>query len=71
MRFEDVAHALGLPPKLAYTVAEVSQVTGVPVNTIYDEIAARRLHCFLPRGRRRGQLLRPEHVDRWMDEGER
>lgn len=71
MRFSDVAQAIGMPVKLAYTVSEAAQVTGVPVSMLYEEIKDGRLHCLLTTGRKKGMLLRPEQVDRWMDEGER
>lgn len=71
MRFADVAQTQGLPLKFAYKVSEVSKVLGVSVSTLDDEINAGRLHCFLPKGRRQGRLIRPEHVDQWVLEGER
>lgn len=71
MRFADVAQAQGLPLKLAYKASEVSKVLGIAVSTLDDEIKAGRLHSFLPEGRRCGRLIRPEHVDQWMLEGER
>ncbi len=71
MRFADVAQAQGLPLKLAYKVSEVSKVLGIAVSTLDEEIRAGRLHSFLPEGRRYGRLVRPEHVDQWLREGER
>lgn len=71
MTFDEIARARGFEPKLLYTVAEVSEVTGVPRKTLYDEIRADRLRATLPPGRRQGMFLRPRWVDEWIEEGAR
>lgn len=69
MTFEEMARLRGLEPRMAYGVADVSRVTDVPRSTLYEEIKAGRLRCFLPAGRRQGMLVRPEWVDEWLDAG--
>lgn len=63
------AAALGLPKKSLYTVAEVSDVTGVPRSTLYAEIKAGRLKAHVPRFRTRGVLVLPDAVDEWLERG--
>lgn len=69
MRARDMAAACGLPPKLAYTTKETAGYVGVPYTTLLAEIHAGRLKCFLPNGRERGWVIRPEDVDRWIKDG--
>lgn len=59
--------AQGLPPRMTYTVAETSSYTGVPMSTLRDEMAAGRIHATLPHGQDRGQRIRVDEVDRWME----
>ncbi len=52
---------------MTYTVAETSSYTGVPMSTLRDEMAAGRIHATLPHGQDRGQRIRVDEVDRWME----
>lgn len=61
------AMAQGLPPRMTYTVAETSSYTGVPMSTLRDEMAAGRIHATLPHGQDRGQRIRVDEMDRWME----
>lgn len=69
MNFAEMAKAAGLIEKPFYTIREVSIATGVPQSTLRDECAARRLTVFMPPGKMRGMLIRPEWVDDWIDRG--
>lgn len=69
MSFLDMAIAAGLPRKSMYSIREVSFVTGVAKNTLSEEASAGRITTFLPPGRVRGRLLRPEWVDQWLMSG--
>ena len=60
----------GTPPRL-YTVVEVSELTGVPTSTLYDEMEAGRLRYMLPRGRSRGKRIKGEWLEDWIEEGTR
>lgn len=57
----------GLPPQMAYTAAETSRYTGVPLQTLYYERNAGRLAFVIPKGNSRGALIRVDEVDRWME----
>lgn len=67
--FKEQAAACGLPEKIGYTVAEVSRVSGVPRSTLRDAVADGSLESFLPPGRCRGTLVRPEWFDAWWESG--
>ena len=69
--FLEMAERLGIRPALLYPVSTVAMVLGVKTSTIYDEIAAKRLKCMLPEGRRQGKLIAPEWVDEWIEAGVR
>lgn len=58
----------GLPPQMAYTVADTARYTGISKSAIYDEINSGRLASVLPRGSERGRVIRVEEMDRWMEE---
>lgn len=58
----------GLPPQMAYTVAETARYTGLPRSTLYAEHEAGRLAFVVPRGAERGAVIRVEEMDRWMEE---
>lgn len=58
----------GLPPQMAYTVAETARYTGLPRSTLYTEHEAGRLAFVVPRGAERGAVIRVEEMDRWMEE---
>lgn len=68
--FREMARAAGLREKGMYPLREVSIATGVAVSTLNEEVSAGRLETFLPRGRMRGRLVRPECVDEWIEDGE-
>lgn len=69
--FSEMAGRLGIRPALLYSVKTVARVVGVEASTIYDEIAAGRLKCMLPEGRRQGKLIAPEWVEEWIEKGVR
>lgn len=58
----------GLPPQMAYTVAQTARYTGLSKSAIYDEINSGRLASVLPRGSEKGRVIRVEEMDRWMEE---
>lgn len=58
----------GLPPQMAYSVAETSSYTGIPRSTLYREHDEGRIAFLVPRGNERGAMIRVEEVDRWMEE---
>ena len=58
----------GLPPQMAYTVADTARYTGISKSAIYDEINSGRLASVLPRGSEKGRVIRVEEMDRWMEE---
>ena len=58
----------GLPPQMAYTVAQTARYTGISKSAIYDEINSGRLESVLPRGNEKGRVIRVEEMDRWMEE---
>lgn len=67
----DMARTAGLKEKPLYSVSEVSKASGVPVQTLHDEMSAGRLTYFLPEGRIRGALIMPEWFDEWFEAGVR
>ena len=58
----------GLPPQMAYSVAETARYTGVSRSALYAEHDAGRLSFVVPRGQERGAVIRVEEMDRWMEE---
>ena len=60
----------GLPPQMAYTVAETSKYSGVDTKTLYEERNAGRLRMVLPRGNSKGNRITVDEMDRWMQENE-
>lgn len=58
----------GLPPRMAYTVAETAKYTGLDVKTLYQERDAGRIHFVLPNGNSKGNRITVDEVDRWMRE---
>lgn len=56
----------GLPPRMAYTVAQTATYTGVPETTLRREHAEGRLAFVVPRGQDRGALIETEEMDRWL-----
>lgn len=57
----------GLPPQMAYTVAETARYTGINRSALYAEHEAGRLAFVVPRGQERGAVIRVEEMDRWME----
>lgn len=62
------ALAAGLPARMAYSVSEVARITGVPVQTLYEEHEAGRIAFVTPKTRERGFRVKAREVDRWMEE---
>ena len=60
-----MARIAGLPAKGAYTLREVARASGTSYTTLYEDAVAGRLQTFLPPGRTRGRLVKPE----WFEEG--
>lgn len=58
----------GLPPQMAYSVAETARYTGLSRSALYAEHDAGRLAFVVPRGQERGAVIRVEEMDRWMEE---
>ncbi len=71
MNARDMAQAAGLPPRLAYGVADTARYTGVSDKVLRREMHAGRLSYVLPRSAKRGALIRPEAIDLWVGEGGR
>lgn len=59
---------IGLPPKMAYTVKEVAEITGVSRSQLYKEHDAGRLKWIIPAGSSKGAVVSVEEIDRWMEE---
>lgn len=66
MDAREMARAAGLPPRLAYGVADTARYTGVSDKVLRREMHAGRLAHVLPRSAKRGALIRPEAVDAWI-----
>lgn len=62
---------IGLPVKGAYTISEIAAASGISPTTLRREASRGRLRTFLPPGRERGQLVKPEWFDEWFEEGVR
>ena len=62
---------VGLPIKGAYTISEIATASGVSPTTLRREASRGRLKTFLPPGRERGQLVKPEWFDEWFARGTR
>ena len=58
-----------LPAKGAYTLREVARASGTSYTTLYEDAVAGRLQTFLPPGRTRGRLVKPEWFEEWWKEG--
>lgn len=67
MTAEDMARESGLPPRLAYTVAETAEYTGMTQWAIRQALRDGSLPFLMPRGRSRGCRIRPGDVDEWLD----
>lgn len=64
-----MARIAGLPAKGAYTLREVARASGTSYTTLYEDAVAGRLQTFLPPGRTRGRLVKPEWFEDWWKEG--
>ena len=64
-----MARIAGLPAKGAYTLREVASASGTSYTTLYEDAVAGRLQTFLPPGRTRGRLVKPEWFEDWWKEG--
>lgn len=64
--FLSMAVAAGLPLRGYYTVAEVSEVTGIPKSTLYTAHREGLIEWMTPRGFERGAIVRPEDVDAYL-----
>ncbi|TNU89008.1 DNA-binding protein [Eggerthella lenta] len=64
-----MARIVGLPAKGAYTLREVARASGASYTTLYEDAVAGRLRTFLPPGRTRGRLVKPEWFEDWWKEG--
>lgn len=69
MGFAEMAIEAGLKRKPYYTVVEVARATGIPESAVRDAKDGGELTYFLPTGRTRGVLFRPEWIDTWMEKG--
>lgn len=58
----------GLPPQMAYTVAQTAFYTGVDEKTLRSENRAGRINFIMPAGKERGYRVPVGEVDRWMGE---
>ena len=67
--FAQMAREAGLRPKGMYTVREVAEASGVSYRTLCEEASANRLRTFVPQGRERGRLVKPEWFDEWFSGG--
>lgn len=67
--FALMAQEVGLPKKGMYTVREVAEASGVSYRTLCEEASANRLRTFVPLGRERGRLVKPEWFDEWFSAG--
>lgn len=70
MLLDRMAAKVGVPVKAAYTLREVSKASGIPYSTLVDEVNRGRIKTFLPPGRRRGRLVRPEVFESYWKDGE-
>lgn len=64
-----MARIAGLPAKGAYTLREVARASGTSYTTLYEDAVAGRLQTFLPPGRTRGRLVKPEWFEEWWKKG--
>lgn len=60
---------VGMPVKNAYRIGEVSRASGVPLTTLNEDAKAGTIKTFLPPGRKRGRLVKPEWFEDWWKEG--
>ena len=58
----------GLPPQMAYTVAETARYTGIDERALRREHEAGHLAFVMPKGQTKGYRILTEEVDRWLAE---
>lgn len=63
-----VAVEAGFPPRMAYSVKEVSEFTGISRSQLYKEHDAGRLRWVIPAGSTKGAVISVAEIDRWMAE---
>lgn len=63
------AKELGYPPKMAFRISELAEISGVTVNTLYNEVQAGRLRAMVPEGRKRGMRVTYKDFDEWIEGG--
>lgn len=59
----------GMPVKNAYRISEVAEASKVSNTTLSEDAKAGRIKTFLPPGRKRGRLVKPEWFEDWWKEG--
>lgn len=59
----------GMPVKNAYKISEVAEASKVSKTTLSEDAKAGRIKTFLPPGRKRGRLVKPEWFEDWWKEG--
>lgn len=67
--FETLVEGSGVRKKAAYTLQEVSRVSGVKYGAIAAAAREGRIKTFLPPGCKRGRLVRPEWFDEYWNDG--
>ncbi|MEG2934520.1 MAG: hypothetical protein RR842_13175 [Gordonibacter sp.] len=67
--FAEMAAIAGLKPKGAYQLREIEQASGIAYTTISEDAAAGKIKTFLPPGRKRGRMIKPEWFDEWFGRG--
>lgn len=67
--FAEMAKAAGLKSKGMYTLREVERASSVPFTTLSEDAKSGRIKTFMPPGRKRGRLVKPEWFDEWFREG--
>ncbi len=65
----EMAAQAGLKEKAAYTLREVSAASCIPYGTLASDARSGALKTFLPPGRKRGRLVRPEWFDEYWERG--
>lgn len=56
----------GLPPQLAYTIAQTSKYSGIPGSMLRAEHKAGALKFIKPAGQERGYIITCDEMDRWL-----
>lgn len=56
----------GLPPQLAYTIAQTSKYSGIPGSMLRAEHKAGALKFIKPAGQERGYMITCDEMDRWL-----